>query len=138
MSTPTPTLAAAIAGLLDVAAAAGVDQEAARVEAEALAAAVAESAAGAYVDWVAGRPVGIAARPNSRRQLLQGWRWRSTATPIAEDLVRRAACGGGGYTRALGEICTAATTLGQPSAAVVANATSAAAAQLGALSAPAS
>ena len=136
MSTPTPTLAAAIAGLLDVAAAAGVDQEAARAEAEALAAAVAESAAGAYVDWVA-QTGGDRGAAEFTAAASRGRRWRSTATPIAEDLVRRQHAEAAAYTRALGEICTAATTLGQPSAAVVANATSAAAAQLGALSAPA-
>ncbi len=136
MSTSTPTLAAAIAGLLDVAAVAGVDQEAARAEAEALAAAVAESAPGAFLDWVA-QTGGDRGAADFTAAASRGRRWRSTATPIAEDLVRRQHAEAAAYARALGEICTAATTLGQPSAAVVANATSAAAAQLGALSAPA-
>ena len=46
------SLSAAIAALLDVAAAAGIDQDTARAEGESLAATVSEAATGAYVDWV--------------------------------------------------------------------------------------
>jgi len=46
------SLSAAIAALLEVAQTAGIAQDAARAEAESLAATIAEPATGAYVDWV--------------------------------------------------------------------------------------
>lgn len=127
-----PTLAQALAGLVEVALTYGIDETVARGEGEALAATVAEPATGAYVDWV--RETGGDRGPEDfTAAASRGRRWRVGPTPTMADLARRDAPGAAAYARALGEVCLAGAELGHPNPRTVENATTAAAAQLGGL-----
>jgi adenylate kinase family enzyme len=124
-------LAAALASLLEVAQAAGVAEDAARAEGESLAATVAEAAVGAWTDW-ARQTGGDRGAEDFSRAASQGRRWRSTPTPALAELARTHSPQATAYAKALVGVCTAATTLGEPNARVVGNASTASAAQLGA------
>ena len=134
MPAETSSLAAALAALGEAAAAAGVDPDVARAEGEALAATVSEAATGAYLDWSAQTVRTATAAPRSsstppraagasapgRRRRSRPWPWPATREALA-------------YATALSEVCTAAATLGTPTPRVMGNASTAAAAQLGAV-----
>ncbi|MFV0461636.1 MAG: AAA family ATPase [Nostocoides sp.] len=129
--TATMTLANALAGLLEQARAAGVSQDVARTEGEALAATVADGADGAASAWSA-QTGGDRSLEEFQRAAKTGQPWRSTPTP---SLARLAATGdpqAAAYARALTLVATAAAGLGTPTTATVGKATSAAAAQMGA------
>lgn len=129
------TLAQALAGLIEAAAAAGVPESTARAEGEALAATVAEAAPGAWVDWVR-ETGGDRGAEDFTAAASRGRRWRAAPTPTLASLVLERSPEAGGYARALAEVATAAALLGQPTSRVVGNATGAAAAQLSVLGRP--
>ena len=125
---PTPTLANAVAALERVAADAGLDSQAARAEAEALAATIAEPARGAYLDW--GTQLGGGRSSEDFFAAAQrGRRWRSAPTTLLSELVVTGSDHAADYGSALAEVCQAATGLGEHSTRAVGNASVAAAAQ---------
>lgn len=118
----------ALSALLAVAARAGVSEDVARAEALSLAAALAESAPGAPVDWAA-------VTPGSGTQdffdaAVRGRRWRGAPTAVLTDLVAQGSPEKIPYAEALAELASAACTLGEPTMRVIGNASVAAAAQL--------
>jgi SpoVK/Ycf46/Vps4 family AAA+-type ATPase len=130
----TRTLAAALDELSSAAATAGLEPKAAVGEGEALAAAVAESAEQAYRDWCeqTGHPDPQAFFDAAHR----GRRWRAAPTALLGQLVLNGSPKATSYAGALAEVCRAAETLGVPNPRTAGNAAVAAAAQLGALTAP--
>jgi len=126
------SLAAALAALGEVAAAAGVDADTARAEGEALAATVAEAASGSWLDWSA-QTGGDRSAEEFFDAASRGRRWRSGPTPSLATLALARHPEALAYATALSEVCTAAATLGTPTPRVVGNASTAAAAQLGAV-----
>ena len=124
-------LSAALAKLERAAAKAGIDPAQARHEGRQLAAAIAESNRGAFVDWCAA--VGVAPAASAFFEAaVTGRRYRSSATPtasLASTIGTRAAVA---YRQALVEVCTAAALLGEPGPQSLGAAQLAAAAQLGA------
>src|SRR6476661_830221 len=134
--TSPSTLAAALAALDAAAAAAGVDPAVARAEGEALAATVSEAATGAYLDWSA-QTSGQAGGDRSAEEFFdaasRGRRYRSGPTPSVAALALARHPGALAYATALSEVCTAAAMLGTPTPRVMGNASTAAAAQLGAV-----
>jgi hypothetical protein len=107
----------------------GVDADRARLEARAFAAAIAESAPGAPQEWAAelGDTVaGFFDAASSAR------RWRAAPTATLELLVQARSAQAEPYARALTEVASAACGLGEPTVRVIANASTAAAAQLAA------
>jgi SpoVK/Ycf46/Vps4 family AAA+-type ATPase len=130
----TRTLAAALDELGRAAAAARLQHEAAIREGEALAAAVAESAEQAYQDWCeqTGHPDPQSFFDAAHR----GRRWRAAPTMLLGQLVLERSPDAASYAKALAEVCRAAQTLGVPNPRTGGNAAVAAAAQLGALTAP--
>jgi len=122
-----PGLVEALDGLAAVAAEAGVEPEAARAEGAALAAAIAESAAGAAQEWaglLSSTVNGFFDAASSAR------RWRAAPTAILTGLVEAGSPRAVDYARALTEVAAASCGLGEPTMRVVANASVAAAAQL--------
>src|SRR5688572_13384082 len=130
--TPPSTLAAALAALDAAAVAAGVDPVVARAEGEALAATVSEAATGAYLDWSA-QTGGDRSAEEFFDAASRGRRYRSGPTPSVAALALARHPGALAYATALSEVCTAAATLGTPTPRVMGNASTAAAAQLGAV-----
>ena len=130
----TRTLAAALDQLSSAAAAAGLEPKAALSEGEAIAAAVAESAEQAYREW--GEQTGHPDPQDFFDAAHRGRRWRAAPTALLGQLVLNRSPNAAGYAEALAEVCHAAQTLGVPSPRTAGNAAVAAAAQLGALSAP--
>jgi AAA lid domain/ATPase family associated with various cellular activities (AAA) len=130
----TRSLADALDALRNAAAAAALDPEAAEREGEALAAAVAESAEQAYLDWAeqTGHPDPQAFFDAAHR----GRRWRAAPTVLLGQLVVNRSPQAGGYAEAMAEVSRAAQTLGRPTPRTAGNAAVAAAAQLGALNPP--
>jgi len=134
--TSPSTLAAALAALDAAAAAAGVDPAVARAEGEALAATVSEAATGAYLDWSAqtsGQTGGDRSAEEFFDAASRGRRYRSGPTPSVAALALDRHPGALAYATALSEVCTAAAMLGTPTPRVMGNASTAAAAQLGAV-----
>ena len=131
----TVGLAEALAGLVEVGVAHGVDEASVRAEGEALAATVAEAAPGAHVDWVR-ITGGDRGAEDFMAAASRGRRWRSGPTPVLSELVAGRSPGAAAYAKALGDVCVAAADLGEPTPRTVGNATTAAAAQLTALSSP--
>ncbi len=131
--TPAPDapLAAALAALAATAERAGLDPGAARGEGEALAASVAESARGAYVDWAAQTGAGRGAE-DFTRAAGRGRRFRAGPTPLLSGLAAGGHPQAVAYARALAQVCTAATALGEPTPRVIGNAATATGAQLAA------
>lgn len=129
------SLAAALDALVAIAARHGLDVRQARAEGEGLAAAVAEPAVGAYLDWAreVGRPAGAA---DFFTASSAGRRWRVAPTPLLSALAREDGTAAADYADALGAVCQAAVTLGAPSKAVADIALDAAAAQRLALGSP--
>jgi SpoVK/Ycf46/Vps4 family AAA+-type ATPase len=130
----TRTLAAALDELRRAAAAAGLEPEAAVREGEALAAAVAESAEQAYRDWC--EQTGHRDVQAFFDAAHRGRRWRAAPTALLGQLVLNRSPEAASYAEALAEVCRTAETLGLPNARTAGNAAVAAAAQLGALTAP--
>jgi hypothetical protein len=130
----TRSLADALDALRNAADAAALDPDAAEREGEALAAAVAESAEQAYLDWAeqTGHPDPQAFFDAAHR----GRRWRAAPTVLLGQLVVNRSPQAGGYAEALAEVSRAAQTLGRPTPRTAGNAAVAAAAQLGALNPP--
>ena len=128
-SRPIP-LSEAIAALLDVAAAAGIDQDAARAEAESLAATVSEPATGAYLDWVRETGGGRTA-DDFMTAASRGRRFRGAPTPSMAHLTLTRSEHAPAYAKALADVAMSAVGLGTENARVLGNATTAAAAQLG-------
>lgn len=125
---PTPTLANAVAALERVAVDAGVDSAAARAEAEALAATIAEPARGAFVDWSNELGGGRTAE-DFFAAAQRGRRWRAAPTALLSELVVTGSEHATAYGQALAEVCHAATGLGEHSMRAVGNASVAASAQ---------
>jgi Cdc6-like AAA superfamily ATPase len=130
----TRTLADALDALRDTATAARLDPDAAVREGEALAAAVAESAEQAYLDWgvQTGHPDPQAFFDAAHR----GRRWRAAPTVLLGQLIVNRSPQAAGYAEALAEVSRAAQTLGTPTSRTAGNAAVASAAQLGALNPP--
>ena len=125
-------LASALDALALTGSAAGLDAGAVRDEGARLAAAVAESITGAGHDWLAatGTPGGLEAfftAASSAR------RWRSGPTDHLAALVRAGSEHASSYARALTEVVSAASALGEPGIGGIAAASATAAAQLGAI-----
>ncbi len=120
-------LKGALAALVEAAASAGFAPDAAAAEGRVLAAAIAESNTGAYLDWCAALD-----RPASAQDFadaaVAGRRYRGSPTPLATQAASSAR--GNGYAKALVEVCQAAATLGQTTPEAVGAASVAAAAQL--------
>ncbi len=120
-------LKGALAALEEAAGACGLPVDAAAAEGRILAAAIAESNRGAYLAWCAALD-----RPASAQEFMDaavaGRRYRGAATPLATQAASTA--GGAAYAKALGAVCQAAATLGEPTAEAVGAASLAAAAQL--------
>lgn len=123
------SLTTALDRLARVATSAGIDPAQARTEGAQLAAAVAEPAQGAFIDWAneLGRPAAaqefFAAASHARR-------WRVSPTPLMSQLANTSPSHARDYADALGEVCTAACLLGTPDPRVAGTAATAAAAQL--------
>jgi Holliday junction resolvasome RuvABC ATP-dependent DNA helicase subunit len=128
------SLADALDALRNAAAAAALDPDAAEREGEALAAAVAESADQAYVDW--GRQTGHPDPQAFFDAAHRGRRWRAAPTVLLGQLVVNRSPQAAGYAEAMAEVSRAAQTLGAPTPRTAGNAAVAAAAQLGALNGP--
>lgn len=128
----TQSLASALDALAAAARAAGLDADQARAEGEALAAAVAEPAVGAFASW-AGE---VGRTPNAQdffAAASRGRRWRVSPTPLLSLLAGASGAGAADYAAALAAVSTAATGLGEPNRQVVEAALGASAAQLGAV-----
>ncbi len=125
-------LAKALAGLVEAGVVAGVPEDLARAEGDALAATVAESATGAWVDW-ARETGGDRSALDFTTAASRGRRWRSAPTAELDALLLAGRPEASGYAAALAEVATAAATLGQPTSRAAGNAATAAAAQLSAL-----
>lgn len=126
------SLAAALDRLEAVAVTAGLDRTAARTEGMALAAAVAEAAKQAFVDWAEQ----IGSEPSAERFMTlaqQGRRWRGAPTTLLQELTLTRPAQAEAYAKALAAVATAACSLGQPNSRVIGNAQAAAAAQLSAV-----
>ena len=130
----TRTLSDALEVLRTVAGPAGLEPEAAVREGEALAAAVAESAEQAYLDW--GAQTGHSDPQAFFDAAHRGRRWRAAPTALLGQLVLNRSPQAARYAEALAEVCRAAQTLGEPNPRTTGNAAVAAAAQLGALTPP--
>jgi hypothetical protein len=120
--------------LREVADAAGLEPEAAVLEGQALAAAVAESAEQAYLDW--GEHTGHTDPQAFFDAAHRGRRWRAAPTMLLGQLVMNGSPKAADYADAMAEVCRAAQTLGTPNPRTAGNSAVAAAAQLGALSPP--
>jgi hypothetical protein len=127
----TRTLADALDALRTAAGAAGLEQEAAVREGEALAAAVAESAEQAYLDWSG--QTGHTDPQAFFDAAHRGRRWRAAPTALLGQLALNRSTQAADYAEALAEVCRAAQTLGEPNPRTAGNAAVAAAAQLAAL-----
>jgi len=128
------TLADALDTLRTAASAAQLETEAAVREGEALAAAVAESADQAYLDW--GEQTGHGDPQAFFDAAHRGRRWRAAPTVLLGQLVLNRSPNAADYAEAMADVCRAAQTLGAPNPRTAGNAAIAAAAQLSALSPP--
>jgi len=131
---PTQTLAGALDALRKAATAAGLEPEMAIGEGEALAAAVAESAEQAYLDW--GEQTDHADPQEFFNAAHRGRRWRASPTVLLGQLVVNRSPEAADYAEAMADVARAAQTLGTPTPRTAGNAAVAAAAQLGALNRP--
>ncbi|MEU4292924.1 AAA family ATPase [Kribbella sp. NPDC026596] len=122
------SLQQALAELLTVAARAGVAEDRARTEALSLAAALAESAPSAPVDWAKANPG--ATTQDFFDSAVRGRRWRGAPTAVLSELIAEGSAEKVAYAEALAEVASAACTLGEPTMRVIGNASVAAAAQL--------
>jgi SpoVK/Ycf46/Vps4 family AAA+-type ATPase len=127
----TRTLADALDALRRAAVTAGLGAAAAVREGEALAAAVAESAEQAYLDWA--EQTGHRDPQAFFDAAHRGRRWRAAPTVLLGQLVMNGSPHAADYAAAMAEVCRAAQTLGMPNPRTAGNAAVAAAAQLKAL-----
>ncbi len=127
----SPDLAGTLDALADAARTAGVDADAARVEGEQLAASVAESAVGSFVDWCTATGRAISAQV-FMEAAVKGRRFRTSATPLVAQLHNSRSQRAVPYAKALAEVASAAALLGQPTPLSIGAAQSAASAQLNA------
>ncbi len=127
----SPDLAGTLDALADAARTAGVDAAAARVEGEQLAASVAESAVGSFVDWCTGTGRAISAQV-FMEAAVRGRRFRTSATPLVAQLHNSRSPQAVPYAKALAEVASAAALLGQPTPLSIGAAQGAASAQLSA------
>ncbi|MGB7961681.1 MAG: AAA family ATPase [Propionicimonas sp.] len=127
----TNDLSAALTKLVRAAEKAGIDPAQAGAEGRQLAAAIAESNRGAFVDWSAavGLPPAAAAFFEAAQK---GRRYRSSATPTASQASASGSRAAAAYRQALVEVCTAAALLGETGPQSLGAAQLAAAAQRGA------
>ncbi|MFT4294736.1 MAG: AAA family ATPase [Micropruina sp.] len=127
----TPDLATTLDALADAARAAGLDADAARTEGEQLAATVAESAVGSFVDWctATGRPISAQVFMDAA---IRGRRFRTSATPLVAQLHSARSAQAVRYAKALAEVASAAALLGTPTPLSVGAAQGTASAQLNA------
>lgn len=124
----TTNLATTLDALAAVATKAGIDPDAAREEGKLLAAAVAEPAVGAFVDWA--RETGSEESATAFMDAAaRGRRFRSSPTMIVTELRSKDEALAREYADALGAVCAAACLLGEANAQVAGAATMAAAAQ---------
>jgi adenylate kinase family enzyme len=130
----TRTLADALDTLRNAADAAGLEPEAAAGEGEALAAAVAESAEQAYLDW--SEQTGQQDPQAFFDAAHRGRRWRSAPTVLLGQLVVNRSPKAADYAEAMAEVARAAETLGAPNPRTAGNAAIAASAQLRAVNPP--
>jgi len=122
-------LTEALTALETAAVAAGVDPAEARLEGERLAATVAESARGAYVDWVEQTGGGRTAE-DFMAAASKGRRYRSAPTPTMSALALTGSARAAAYAKALADVALAGSVLGEPNPRAVGNAATAASAQL--------
>ncbi|HET7474932.1 MAG TPA: AAA family ATPase [Dermatophilaceae bacterium] len=129
MSQASPlSVRGAVDDVVALAVSAGLDPQAARDEALALAAAVAESAPGAPQDWA--HVVDGASPQDFFDAAVRGRRWRAAPTTTLAQLAATESARAAAYAKALAEVASAACDLGEPTMRVVGNASVAAAAQL--------
>ena len=137
MTTPADTLRGAVDTLVAAARAAGLDGATARAEGLAFAAAIAESAPRAALDWApaAGVDPGNAAAANTAffEAASGGRKWRQAPTAFVSELAATRSAHATAYAAALGDIASAACLLGEPTPRVAGNAALASAAQHSAL-----
>ena len=134
MTTPNPdstALTSTLDAVADAARAAGVDPAAARVEGEQLAATVAESSVGSFVDWCVATGRAISAQ-TFMDAALKGRRFRTSATPLVAQLHNSRSPQAVPYAKALAEVASAAASLGTPTPNSIGAAQAAASAQLNA------
>ena len=125
----TQTLGAALHRLAEVAGRSGLDPATAVEEGRTLAAAVAESNRGAYLDWC--REVGLPPKAESFvNAAMRGRRYRTSPTPQASNLATSRSPAAASYAAALADVCAAAALLGEPGPQSISAAQLAAAAQL--------
>ncbi|KJC63861.1 AAA family ATPase [Agreia bicolorata] len=125
----------ALDALVAAAESAGLDSAAARDEGVRIAAAVAESAIGASVQWV--DQTGAGSADEFFEAASSARRWRASPTDLLSRLAAEAPQHAGDYAKALTGVVAAASELGEPSIGVLGAASATAAAQLaGARQAP--
>ena len=134
MTAPAESFRASVDGLVAVAVRAGLAPEAARAEALNFAAAIAESAPNAALDWApaAGLEAADLAAANTAffEAASGGRKWRQAPTALLSDLLATAPGEAAAYAQGLGDVAAAACLLGQPTPRVAGNASLAAASQL--------
>lgn len=121
-------LGAAIDQLAKVAQQAGLDAQTARDEGEALAAAIAEPATGAFQDWAHQ----LGKQPDAAEFMTaasKGRRWRVGPTPLMSQLGNTRTAAAADYAKALTQVTSAACALGEPHPQVAGAAAAASAAQ---------
>ncbi|SMQ61523.1 AAA family ATPase [Agreia sp. VKM Ac-1783] len=134
-SSDSHELTRALDALVAAAETAGLDSAAARDEGVRIAAAVAESAIGASVEWLA--QTGAASADEFFEAASSARRWRASPTDLLSTLAADAPQHAGVYAKALTGVVAAASELGEPSIGVLGAASATAAAQLaGARQAP--
>ena len=102
------SLSEAVSELLAVAARAGVAERTAQAEGLSLAAALAESAPGAPVDWAKANPG--AATQDFFDSAVRGRRWRGAPTAVLSELIAEGSAENVAYAEALAEVASAACT----------------------------
>jgi hypothetical protein len=134
MTNAAPSLANALLQLERAATAAALDPQTARAEGEALAAAVAESAKFAHLDW--SRETGRQGTQLFFDAASRGRKWRSAPTTLLAQLVIDRSAQAPAYADALAAVSAAAVTLGEPASRIAGNAALASAAQRAAVRPP--
>lgn len=112
------SLSNALEHLVTIAVEAGLDAGAARQEGEQLAAAIAESGVGAYLDWCTEVGVPVSAE-TFMTAASKGRKWRTTPIPTSMSLQQRQSPKAAEYVSAVVDLCIEAATLGQGSTRVV-------------------
>lgn len=126
-----PDLPSTLDAVAAAARTAGVDVDAARTEGEQIAATVAESSVGSFVDWctATGRAINAQVFMDAA---LKGRRFRTSATPLVAQLHNSRSALAVPYAKALAEVAAAAALLGKPGPGSIGAAQGTASAQLNA------